>query len=138
MRKNKFIFYGALTVMGLGMLVLGLIFVKSDLTIPYLSVGVGAGLFGHGLGAVINLHQEKKHPDFAKQQEILRKDERNVAIANRAKAKGYDSMVYVFGALLVAFGIMNVSLKVILLLVGAYLFVCGTSIYYRIKYDREM
>lgn len=32
--------------------------------------------------------------------DIVRKDERNIAISNRAKAKAYDLMTYTFGALL--------------------------------------
>ena len=47
-------------------------------------------------------------------------------------------MVYVFGALMVSLGLMSVDVKVILLLVFAYLFVVGSSIYYLEKYSKEM
>ncbi|HYF75143.1 MAG TPA: hypothetical protein VD757_01040, partial [Candidatus Nitrosocosmicus sp.] len=73
-----------------------------------------------------------------KQLEIDRHDERNIAIGNRAKAKAYDMMIYVFGALLLAFALMDVDMTALLLLVFAYLFVVGYGIYYRIKYDKEM
>jgi hypothetical protein len=70
--------------------------------------------------------------------EIERKDERNVSISNRAKAKAYDLMIYVFGALLLSFALIGVDMVEILLLVFAYLFVAGYGVFYRIKYDKEM
>jgi 4-hydroxybenzoate polyprenyltransferase len=70
--------------------------------------------------------------------EIERKDERNIAISNRSKAKAYDLMIFVFGALMLSFALMGVDLVLILLLVFAYLFVVGYGIFYRIKYDKEM
>lgn len=59
-------------------------------------------------------------------------------IANCAKAKAYEMMVYVFGALMISFALMRVDMIVILLLVFAYLFVVAYGIYYRVKYDKEM
>lgn len=140
MNRKKTAFYFILTALGLGLLVLGLALVQSGslLTVPYLSIGFGCGVFGHGFGELINRQNAKKHPEFAKQQEILRNDERNIVLAARSKAKAFDLMLYVFGALFVAFGIMNVDIKVILLLVGAYLFVCGACIYYRSRLEKEM
>ena len=70
--------------------------------------------------------------------EIDKNDERNIAIANQAKAKAYDIMLYVFGALMVAFALMSVDMVAVLLLVAAYLFVVGFFIYYLNKYHKEM
>jgi uncharacterized membrane protein len=106
--------------------------------LSYVCIGFGCGMFGHGLGDVISRRSLKNSPDIAKQMDIERNDERNIAIGNRAKAKSYDLMVSVYGALLVAFGLMGVEMAVILLLVAAYLSVCGYSIYYRCRYDKEM
>ena len=106
--------------------------------LPYVCIGLGCGIFGHGMGEIINRRAIKNHPDVEKQMKIDRQDERNVAIGNRAKAKAYDMMIFVFGALMLAFVLMGVDLVAVLLLVFAYLFVVGYGIYYRCKFDKEM
>jgi len=55
-----------------------------------------------------------------------------------AKAKGYDMMTYVFGALMVAFALMGAPWTVIIPMVIAYLFVHGYAIYFRVKLEKEM
>ena len=47
-------------------------------------------------------------------------------------------MTFVFGALILSFGLMGVDMIALLLLVFAYLFVHGFAIYYRFKFDKEM
>jgi 4-hydroxybenzoate polyprenyltransferase len=47
-------------------------------------------------------------------------------------------MVFVFGALMISFALMNVDLAVVLLMVFAYLFVVGSHIYYRVKFEKEL
>jgi len=47
-------------------------------------------------------------------------------------------METVFGALFFAFGLMDAEICVVLLLLAAYLFICGCSVYYRCKYEKEM
>lgn len=108
------------------------------LALPYVCVGLGCGVFGHGMGNIISKKTMKIDPKLAKQQEIDRNDERNVAINNRAKAKAYDCMTFVFGALVLSFALMNSDLIATLLMVFAYLFVHGYAIFYRCKYDKEM
>jgi 4-hydroxybenzoate polyprenyltransferase len=61
-----------------------------------------------------------------------------VAIVNRAKSKAYDMMIFVFGALMLAFALMGIDRAAVLLLVSSYLFIIGYSVYYRCKYDKEM
>lgn len=58
--------------------------------LPYLMIGIGCGLFGYGVGEMVNRRVLDSNPTLAKEQEIAKKDERNVALANRAKAKAYD------------------------------------------------
>jgi len=134
-----------LGILGLALLALGLYLVKTTnategilLTLPYVFVGIGSGLFGQGVAGVIERYVYKKHPDMQKQKEIEVNDERNREISNRAKAKGYDTMVFVFGALMISFALMNVDLAVVLLMVFAYLFVVGSHIYYRVKFEKEL
>ncbi len=135
-----------------GFVIIGLILVASGLALvkllsnpqglllalPYVCIGLGCGVFGEGMGAVISQKVIKNHPDIEKQIEIDQKDERNITIARRAKAKAYDIMIPVFGALLLTFALMGVDLIIILLSVSAYLFIIFYGIYYRFKYDREM
>ncbi len=141
--KNKMSYL--FTIIGIVLLGIGLYFVKTTdvvqglmLTLPYIFVGIGCGLFGHGMGNLISARTMKNHRDTRKQLEIEQKDERNIAVVNRAKAKAYDMMTFIFGALMVSFALMGVELTVVLLIVFAYLLVHGFGIYYRIKYDKEM
>ncbi|WKY44395.1 DUF6442 family protein [Eubacteriaceae bacterium ES2] len=106
--------------------------------LPYVCVGLGCGIFGHGMGNLISDRAVKGHPEVQKQFAIDKNDERNVQIANCAKAKAFDMMTFVNGALLVSFALMGVDMIVILVMVFAYLFVHGYGVYYRFKYDKEM
>ncbi|MCQ2550668.1 MAG: hypothetical protein MJ146_00540 [Clostridia bacterium] len=134
MKKNR-----VLTIVGLFLLVAGLICIKLDGQVyPYIMVGLGCGLFGQGLGEIITKRTEKNHPDIARQREVEENDERNILIRDKAQAKAYRLMITLFGALILSFGLMQVELKVILLLVFAYLYVCGCSIYYGEKLRKEM
>lgn len=103
---------------------------------PYVSVGFGCGIFGHGMGNIASRKALKNHPDIARQIEIDQNDERNVMITSRAKAKAFDLMTYVFGALMVSFALMKVDLVAVLLLVAAYLFVEGYGIYWRVRLEK--
>ena len=135
----------ALGILGLLLLAAGLYLAKTNdaatgimRALPYVCIGIGCGLFGQGMGGVIERSILKKHPEVLKQKEIEVKDERNQEIGNRAKAKAYDLMVFVFGALMVSFALMGVDLIVVLLIVFAYLFVVGSGVYYRIKLEKEL
>ena len=106
--------------------------------LPFVCLGIGCGAFGHGMGDLLSRKALESDPKLARSLAIEQQDERNIALANRAKGKAFDIMIYVYGALLVSFGLMGVALAPLLLLVFAYLLVVGCSIYYRVKYDKEM
>ena len=130
-------------LLGVALAAAGLYLLRSGVpaalrALPYVCIGVGCGLFGHGMGELVARRALKSSPDAEKQLEIERNDERNVAIANRAKGRAFDQMTFLFGALMVTFALMEVDLAAVLLLVAAYLFVHGSAIYYRCKYEREM
>jgi len=132
-------------LLGLVLLIAGLIMVKTVidpqgimLALPYVCIGIGCGIFGQGMGNIISRKTINNNPDIGKKMEIDQNDERNVTIKNKAKAKAYDMMIFVFGALMIAFALMGVNLINILLLVIAYLFVVVYGVYYRCKYDKEM
>lgn len=129
-----------LALLGAGLYLLKTVFAPTGvmLALPYVFIGLGCGMFGQGVSGFVNRAVLKKNPEIAKQQEIEQKDERNQEIANRAKAKAYDAMVFVFGALMVAFALMGLDLVPVLLLVGAYLYVVGVGLYYRFKLEKEL
>lgn len=106
--------------------------------LPFLCLGVGAGLLGQGAGQLLQRKALQGNPELARQQQIEVEDERNIQLAQRAKAKAFDLMIFVFGALLLAFALMQVDLTAILLLVGAYLLVQGYAVYCRVRLEKEM
>lgn len=142
---NKKTINWLMIIVGLILLAVGIFIIKTQpetdgimRTLPYICIGVGCGGFGHGIGNWIADKAVAKAPEEAKRIEIETKDERNVMIANHAKAKAYDSMVFIFGDLLIVLALLNIDMVVVLMLVSCYLLVVGISIYYRIKYEKEM
>ncbi len=130
---------------GAALLAAGLVLLKMAdaqqgimLVLPYVLIGLGCGAFGHGIGDVMSNRLIKDDPKLKRQIEIEQRDERNVMISNQAKAKAYDMMLYVFGALMIAYALMSVNMAAVLLLVAAYLLVVCISIFYMNKYQNEM
>ncbi len=142
---KKTISYVLFTILGIGLFASGLYFIKTLedpqgilRVLPYICVGLGCVMFGQGIGEIVEQLAMKNNSVAAKQLEIDKKDERNIAIANRAKAKAYDMMIHVFGALILAIALMGTDLIVVLLLVFAFMFILGYSTYYRYTYYKEM
>ena len=106
--------------------------------VPFLCLGVGCGLFGGGTGELLAVQAMKKHPELQKQNEIAERDERNVAIGNAAKAKGYDVMTFAFGAMLLFSVLMEADLALTLVMVAVYLFIQFYSLWWRFKLEKEM
>jgi len=143
MKQNKWNYFLAIAgglLLGVGLYLAKTIIEPQGImrALPYVFIGVGCGIFGQGLGEIIGSRAIKNNPDIQKHMEIEKNDERNITIANRAKAKAYDMMIFVFGALMLAYALMGIDMVEVLLLVFAYLFVIGYGIYYRIKFDKEM
>lgn len=127
-----------LAIVGVAVLVLGLLLMRRmSATLPGVLVGLGAGALGCGLSGVLTAALSRKYPDMARQT-VEQQDERNVAISNRAKARAYDLMVYIFGALMITFSLMNADVTMILLLIGAYLIVVACRIGFAVHYDKIM
>ena len=132
-----------LACFGLLSLISGLIWLKltpdaATSVFPYLCIGLGCGAFGHGAGEFISRRLTGKHPEIQKQMEIEKNDERNIAISNQAKARAYDTMLYVFSALMISLACMGCNIIIVLLLVAAYLSVVGTFLFYQNRYQKEM
>lgn len=145
MKQNKVGLYVFLTAIGFVIFVAGLALIKllpeADgilKTLPYLCVGVGAGIFGGNLGTATRNKVLLKNPETAKQIAVEQKDERNQTISNMAKARAYDLMIYVYAAVLLAFALMQIDMYVTLTLVAVYLFFVLTNVYYLTKYNKEM
>ncbi|MCI1581268.1 MAG: DUF6442 family protein [Clostridium beijerinckii] len=143
MKKNITTYFSV--IFGLLLLGIGLYLVKTIIepqgimrSLPYVCVGLGCGIFGHGMGNVISSSALKNHPDICKQIKIEKLDERNITIGNHAKAKAYNMMIFIFGALILTFALMGIDMVATLLLVFAYLFIVGYGIYYRYKFDKEL
>lgn len=132
------------SVIGVLLLIAGLMvlkFVEEPVgfirVLPYICIGVGCGLFGHGMGEIASGRLLKNSPEIVKQMEIEKNDERNIVIAARSKAKAFDMMTFVYGALMLSFALMQVELAAVLL-VAAYLFVEGYAIFCRFKLEKEI
>lgn len=106
--------------------------------LPFICLGVGSGTLGYGVSNMVTDRMYQRHPDRKKQQDIANHDERNILVANRAKAKAFDLALFVLCVLVLVFALMGVEAIPVLLLVLAYLFVQGYAIYYRCKYEKEM
>ena len=137
--------YIALSAFGFVVLIVGISFAtllpdKQGImrSLPYICIGIGAGIFGGNLGTSIKKHLLRKDPKTAREIEIEAKDERNLAISNKAKAKAYDLMQIVFGALILGSALMQVDMYTVLAFVAAYLFIMLSMIYYLNKYHKEM
>lgn len=142
--KSKMRKYAAI-ILGLLLLAVGLYLIQISndpqgvmRALPYVCIGIGCGLFGHGMGNVISERAIDGDPVLKKRLDIEKNDERNMAIANKAKGKAFDMMTFVFGALMVSFALMGIDMAAVLLLVFAYLFVHIFALYYRFKFDKEM
>ena len=86
-RNQKKRLFQALLAAGIVLLVLSLLLDGrvSD-ALGGMLCGIGSGLLAMSGSTLLNLRHEAKHPEMARQHDIEQKDERNVAIRNRAKA----------------------------------------------------
>jgi hypothetical protein len=141
MKKAKFIL---LAVCGAALFGVGIFLAKVITdpqgmmrTLPYLSIGIGCGIFGHDIGEWFNQRSLQNNPAAARQAAINANDERNIMHTNMAKAKGYDLATYGFAALLFAYALMGETIAVILPLIVTYFAVQFCVLYHRIKIDKE-
>lgn len=129
-------------IIGLVLAVAGVVAVKyfglDGVTVPYLGIGLGCGLLGQGTGELITAMIEKGDPKAKRRREIEENDERNIALRDKAQAKAYRITKMVFGSVIIALALMKVTVKFVLLLIAAYLYICGCSVYYSAKYRKEM
>ena len=146
MKKNKNVIKEwFLTFVGIGLVVVGFLLHKYSLstdkmivTIPYIFIGVGCGIFGHFMDNLIKYFSTKNHKELERQIQIDKNDERNILIAEKSKAKAYDLMIYLFASLLIIFSLMGVDKLAIIMIVAIYLSIQIYALYWRSKFESKM
>ena len=146
MKKNKKISRDWLFLfLGIGFLVLGFWVHKNSggrdqmtMVVPYLFIALGCGVFGHFTGNIMKYYSIKNHEDLMRQLEIEKKDERNILITEKSKAKAYDLMIYLFAALILIFSLMGVDKLQIVIIVATYLSIQVYALYWSSKLESKM
>ena len=136
--QKKRLFQGLLA-MGIVLLVLSLLL---DGRVPDslggMLCGIGSGLLAMAGSTLLNLRHEAKHPEMARQHDIEQKDERNVAIRNRAKAVSGEVLQWsVLAAAWLSIG-LDAPLWVPLAATGVFVAKSVLELYLMIRYEREM
>ena len=101
-------------------------------------LGTGAGVIGASIAKLYSINLEKKNPDMIKESEIEFKDERNVIIRQRAKAKSADITQWLIMIIAYLEIFVNAPLWIILLTVGIFVLYNIIQIYYINKFNKEM
>lgn len=146
MEKNNTVLKNSFFVLlGLALVVLGIFGQKQGVSgektveaIYYLLIGLGCGIFGHFTGNIIRYFSIKNNEALRRQIEIEKKDERNIAIAEKSKSKAYDLMIYLFAAMLIMFSLMGADKVQIVIIVAVYLSIQLYGLYWRAIFEKEM
>ena len=101
-------------------------------------LGTGAGVIGASIAKLYTINLEKKNPDMIKENEIELKDERNILIRQRAKAKSADITQWLIMIIAYLEIFVNAPLWIILLTVGIFVLYNIIQIYYINKFNKEM
>ena len=101
-------------------------------------LGTGAGVLGANIAKLYFINLEKKNPDIVKENEIELKDERNILIRQRAKAKSADITQWLIMIIAYLEIFVNAPLWIILLTVGIFVLYNIIQIYYINKFNKEM
>lgn len=146
MRKFNFLLKDSLlSLLGIGLVGIGFMLYKNSmntddiwLRLPYLLIGIGCGICGHYAGNLLKSLSISNNEALKKQMQIEQKDERNILIAEKSKAKAYDLMRYLWAGMLIIFSIMDVDKYIIFVLVTLYLVMHIYALYWRFKYENKM
>jgi len=104
------------------------------LTLPFAFIGIGMG----ALGAAAGVRIIKNDSAQAKQAAIEARDERNIAISQKANSKTFALMFLVHSALLIFLAVVQVELFITMVFLAAYILMIVVRIYLGIKYGKEM
>ena len=101
-------------------------------------LGTGAGVLGANIAKLYSINLEKKNPDIVKENEIELKDERNILIRQRAKAKSADIIQWLIMLIAYLEIFVNAPLWIILVTIGIFVLYNIIQIYYINKFNKEM
>ena len=100
--------------------------------------GMGSGLLALAGSTLLNLRHQDKHPEEARRSDIEQKDERNVAIRNRAKTVSGEVLQWaVMAAAWLSIG-LDAPLWVPLTATGVFVAKSVLELYLMVRYEREM
>ena len=136
--QKKRLFQGLLAV---GIVLLGLSILLDGRVSDALDgmlCGIGSGLLAMAGSTLLNLRHEAKHPEEARQHDIEQRDERNVAIRNRAKAVSGEALQWsVMAAAWLSIG-LDAPLWVPLAATAVFVAKSVLELCLMIRYEREM
>ncbi len=138
--KRKQILFTLLLIAGLCLVGAALVLQKHGVPdkIGGMLMGLGSGMFTASAATLLTLRQERKNPAAARQNEISLKDERNIAMRNRAKALAGDVLQWaVLAAAWVSIG-LGASLWIVLLAVGVFVAKSLLELYLLLQYQKTM
>ncbi|WNY23031.1 hypothetical protein MmiHf6_03270 [Methanimicrococcus hongohii] len=140
----------SLTFIGLLLIIVGIIiaffgkahihirFIRPEF-VPWVMIFCGIILIVIGVTELLTSRLKADSPEEIKQIEIEKKDERNIAIGNAAKARAYELMSVLFAFVLIALALLDyINTRAFFILVTLF-FVCQIYFVYRLwKYEKEM
>lgn len=141
--KNRKLFSIIAIVLSIILLIISIIAKKLDIfeahkTLFGIIIGVASGLFGGGVGNLINIVVLNSNPNIKKKSEIELNDERNNNIRNSAKAKAFDAMSFILPVTMLIHILLNVDLSITIISIVSYLVIYIVLIYYINLYYKKM
>lgn len=135
---KKTSFYVFKLLLGIGLTGTGFLFWADGSNISAVLIGIGLSLLGSSLFYLFSKHFQQKHPEIKKQLEIDINDERTKMIQNRAKAKSADIIQWFIIGLAYVILLFDYPLWLFGITVGIFLLYYVISIYFTVKYQKEM
>lgn len=136
---KKTSFYVFKLLLGIGLISTGFLYRAEGVkNIAGVLIGIGLSLFGSSLYYLFMKHFQQKHPEIKNQLEIEFNDERNKIIQNRAKARAADITQWFILGLAYVMLLFDYPLWLFGIIVGIFLLYYLISIYFAVKYQKEM
>lgn len=118
-------------------MIIGSLFIEMN-SLSGLLLGTGAGVLGGCIAKLYLINFEKKNPNTVKENEIEFKDERNVLIRQKAKAKSADITQWLIMIIAYLTILINAPLWITLTTVGVFILYNIIQMYYINKFSKEM
>ncbi|AFQ46095.1 hypothetical protein [Desulfosporosinus meridiei] len=135
---KKTSFYVFKLLLGIGLIGTSFLFWAEGKNISAVLIGIGLSLLGSSLFYLYTNYVQQKHPKIKKQLEIEFNDERNKIIQNRAKASAADITQWFILGLAYVMILFDYPLWLFGITVGIFLLYYLISIFFAVKYQKEM